>query len=317
MVPVHSTPQSTRGRRACWWVPAFAGMTAESAARVSSRVEPFDDNTERRGLHIVARLCDNTAASTLRRMNGSKGMAAVRAIRNFTLIAVAAGLLGACETLSGIEGLGGGGQNYAAGQPLGERLNGGDREALSAAFVAAMDGDGQQNWRGRRANGAVIGAGYALAGLRADPDTRLDAARGDLDLAVRVETELGGHVLTRNSNIRIAPDPKAKIAEVLPAGSGVDVVGGVKGRNWRLVAVDNVVRGYVYGDLLVKAPGTELELAGGPVRKPVLCRKFRQRIVAGGERAEWEGAACNDGTGWRLAREPGADESAPEMLLDY
>ena len=51
------------------------------------------------------------------------------------------------------------------------------------------------------------------------------------------------------------------------------------------------------------------------MRKPVLCRKFRQRINAGGEQFQWDGAACNDGGGWRLAAEPAPDENAPQDLL--
>jgi hypothetical protein len=81
-----------------------------------------------------------------------------------------------------------------------------------------------------------------------------------------------------------------------------------------LVAVDGVVQGYVFGDLMIKAPGSELELAGGPMRKPDLCREFAQRINLYSEREEWAGAACNDGTGWRLA--PAAERSADDSGLE-
>ena len=103
----------------------------------------------------------------------------------------------------------------------------------------------------------------------------------------------------------------------MPSGSGVDVVGRVTDRNWMLVAADGSVRGYVSGDLVIQAPGTELELAGGPVRTPVLCRTFTQRVNVYSERYEWQGAACNDGSGWRLAAEPAPPENAPQQLLDY
>lgn len=237
-----------------------------------------------------------------------------RALRFSVLGIIAAAALGACETIPGIDG--GGAPNFAAGHPAGERLGAADREALATAFVAAMDGAGQQNWKGRRASGAVVAANFAIAGLEADPDARVSAARGDFDLNHMMETDLGLHVLTRNSNIRIAPDAKAKIAEVLPSGSGVEVVGGVQGRNWMLIAVENTVRGYVFGDLLIKAPGSELELAGGPVRQPVLCRNFRQRIDMDGRRSEWEGAACRTAGGWRIAHEP-VDENAPQELTGF
>lgn len=224
------------------------------------------------------------------------------------LVLLAAAALGACTSLPKIGG-GLGDVNYAAGSAAGARLSGSDREALAAAFKAAMESGENRQWRGGRAAGVVMPGGYALANLKFDPDARIDAARGDFDLAHIMETDLGLYVLTRNSNIRIGPGPENRIAEVLPSGSGVEVVGRLIDKDWMLIAVDGDVRGYVYEKLLIKAPGTELELAGGPRRKPILCRKFTQRLTMYSERDEWTGAACNDGTGWRLARAP---EPKPE-----
>ncbi|MCK5750754.1 MAG: SH3 domain-containing protein, partial [Oricola sp.] len=181
----------------------------------------------------------------------------------------------------------------------------------------AMETGEAQTWRGGRAVGAVTPANYAIANLKPDPNERIRAARGDFDLSPMMETEMGLHVLTRNSNIRTGPGTDAKAVEVLPSGTGVDVVGRVSDKNWLLVAVDDVVRGYVFGDLVVEAPGSELELAGGPMRKPVLCRNFVQRVNIYSERHEWQGAACYEGGGWRLAPQPAPDENAPQSLLDY
>ena len=231
-----------------------------------------------------------------------------------TLLAALA--LGACSSLSDFAPFDDGAVNYAAGSPAEARLSGADRDALAGAFTRAMDTGAAQSWSGRKAVGAVTPGAYAIASLKADPRQRLQSARGDLDLTHMVETDLGLYVLTRNSNIRIGPGPKNKIAEVLPSGSGVEVVGRVSDRNWMLIAVRDVVRGYVFGDLLIKAPGSELELAGGPMRKPVLCRNFTQRVNIYSDRFEWAGAACNDGAGWRIAVDP-VDENAPAQLLDY
>ena len=226
-------------------------------------------------------------------------------------------MLGACSSFSDMSPFESGSVNYAATSPAGGRLSGADREALAAAFIRAMEDGTPQSWRGGRAVGSVTPGGYALVNLKSDPRERIAAARGDFDLNHRMETELGLHVLTRNSNIRTGPGTDAKVAEVMPSGSGVDVVGRVTDRNWMLVAADGSVRGYVSGDLVIQAPGTELELAGGPVRTPVLCRNFTQRLNVYSERYEWQGAACNDGSGWRLAAEPAPPENAPQQLLDY
>ncbi len=241
----------------------------------------------------------------------------LRTLRLFALTTIGAGLLGACSSMGSLDPFSGDNVNFAQGSPVADNLNNADREALSGAVMRAMETGAPQNWRGRRATGVVTPGAYALANLKADPAARIDAARGDFDLAHIVETDLGLYVLTRNSNIRSGPGTNAKAVEVLPSGSGVEVVGRVRDKNWMLVASNGVVRGYVFGDLLIKAPGSELELAGGPMRKPILCRKLTQRINVFSERHEWEGAACNDGTGWRPAREPAPDPNAPEELLEF
>ena len=229
----------------------------------------------------------------------------------YALSAGAAAALSACAGLPGADGLiGRNAPDFAAGANLAPSLSGGDRAALAGAFAQAMETGEAQRWRGDRALGIVMPGGYALGNLDADPGAVKASARGDFDLTHMMETDLGPHVLTRNSNIRTGPGTDNAIAEVLPSGSGVDVVGRVVDRNWMLVAADGVVRGYVFGDLLIKAPGTELMLAGGPERKPILCRTFTQRVNVFSEREEWRGAACYDGAAWRLARPAAQDDDA-------
>ncbi len=232
-------------------------------------------------------------------------------------IIVAAAALGACSGLPSMGGLGSstGAADFAVGSPIKNRLTGADRDALGEAFVRAMNEGAPAQWRGKRVAGVVMPGDYALANLKADPNARIPAARADLDLAHVMETDLGPHVLTRNSNIRIGPGTENTIAEVVPSGSGVDVVGRIDGKNWMLIAVDGAVRGYVFENLLIKAPGTELELAGGPLRRPILCREFTQRVSALSERFEWRGAACNDGAGWRLA--PPESMDLTEQPLEF
>ena len=232
-------------------------------------------------------------------------------------IIMSAAALGACSSLPSMGGLGpsSGGGDYAVGSPVSESLSSSDREALGEAFVSAMNDSAPAQWRGKKAAGVVMPGDYALANLRANPNARIPAARADLDLAHVMETDLGPHVLTRNSNIRIGPGTENTIAEVAPSGSGVDVVGRIGSKSWMLIAIDGAVRGYVFEDLLIKAPGTELELAGGPLRRPILCREFTQRVSALSERHEWRGAACNDGAGWRLV--PPEPENPIEQPLEF
>lgn len=225
-------------------------------------------------------------------------------------------LIAGCETLPSVGG-GAGDSDFASGSALEYRLSGGDREALGQAALAAIESGQTRAWRGRRASGVVEPVSYSLANLMENPKARIAAARGDLDLAHMMETDLGLYVSTRNSNVRTGPGTDNKVAEMLSSGAGVEVVGRVTNKSWMLVAVDGVVRGYVFQDLLIKAPGTELELAGGPRRRPLLCRELVQRMEVGAERDEWEGAACNDGTGWRAAPPEVDPEQQPENLLEF
>jgi len=225
-------------------------------------------------------------------------------------------MIAGCTSLPSAGGAAGSG-DFASGSALEYRLSGGARSALAEAAVDALETGEPRSWRARRASGVIEPASYSLANLMENPKARIPAMRGDLDLAHEMETELGLYVATRNSNVRTGPGTDNKVTEMLPSGAGVEVVGRVTNKSWMLIAVDDVVRGYIFQDLLIKAPGTELELAGGPRRRPLLCREFVQRVDLGAERDEWQGAACNDGSGWRVAPPEIDLEKQPENLLEF
>ncbi len=234
-------------------------------------------------------------------------------LRSFPLACLAALMLGGCASLSSL-GLNGEGENFAAGSALGARLAARDREALGAAVVAAVESGKPQRWRGARAAGAVMPGDYSIANLRPDPNARIALARADIDVGSVMETELGLYVLTRNANIRIGPGTQYTIAEKLPSGTGVEIVGRLTDGIWMLAAIDGKVRGYIHKSLAIKAPGTELLLAGGPRRRSVRCREFTQRISVSSEQDEWADAACHDGAAWRRARPVAAPVAKDDLL---
>ncbi|MEM9494856.1 MAG: SH3 domain-containing protein [Pseudomonadota bacterium] len=228
------------------------------------------------------------------------------------MAAAALALVSACSSLSSGPFSSSSSVNFAADSSLGAALSPGDRAALADVFVTAMarPAGGSARWSGVSARGVVMPGEYVLANLRSDPGVLMPAPRG-LDLTHTVETELGLHVLTRNANIRTGPSTERRVAEVLDAGTGVDVVGKIGGQPWMLIAVDGRVRGYVHSSLVIIAPGAELELAGGPRRRPVGCRRFTQRISVSGRNDEWTGAACEIDGEWRLAPRSAAADGAP------
>lgn len=202
----------------------------------------------------------------------------------------------------------GGAGNFAAGSGLGVQLNRAERSALEDSFLSAMatrKPGVAQNWQVNRGAGSVTAGGYFIANLMPHPETLMRARTG-LDLSYRLETEQGAYVLARNANIRFGPSTDFEIVETLPSGTGVEGIGRVEGATWMLISVGDVVRGYVFEPLIVKAPGAgALELAGGPVRQPYLCRGFTQSLTLRGQRDRWQGTACDYGEGWELVKRAG------------
>lgn len=196
--------------------------------------------------------------------------------------------------------------NYAAGSRLGIGLPKKDQRDLKQVFVQALSNgvDGERfDWRGPQSFGWVKAGNTLLGNLRPDENDRLGYPKG-LSLDYDLETEKGLYVLTRNANVRLGPSTKFNVVTQLESGDGIDVIGEVVGENWMLVAINNEIIGYIFADLMIKAPGTELELAGGPTRKPLPCRAFEQRISFGGRSDLWKGVACLEDGAWALTTQP-------------
>jgi surface antigen len=231
-------------------------------------------------------------------------------MRLVAVLAVA-GLCAACSTLPSGPG---GDENFAAASPLGAELTIADARALRPAFVQAIEAGGigeRFDWRGPFASGWVKAREPRVGNLKADTNDRPPIPIG-LDLGETYETEQGLHALTRNANVRLGPDTSFPSREQLVSGTGVEVIGKVVGKPWMLVEVDGRVAGYIHESLMVKAPGTELELAGGPRRRAVYCRAYEQKLSVNGGSEQWEGVACRENGRWAL--KPSAPD-APSTLF--
>lgn len=239
-----------------------------------------------------------------------------RSIR-LTILALGAATLCACSSVPYLGDNVSAGGGYAAGSALEHQFSGADETALAAAFEAAMASGTTQGWSGKRAVGEVRPGRFALANLKASPNETAPAARGDFDLSPAVEIEQGLYVLTRNANVRTGPGTEYPVAVQLKSGDGIEVVGAVVDKDWMLAAKDGVIEGYIYKRLMIKAPGTELELAGGPRRQAELCREFSQTASIYSQTDRWDGVACRSSSGWRVLRpEPADDANAPVYLTD-
>jgi len=236
-------------------------------------------------------------------------------ITKFSLFGLILTLLSACVSNPDLPKFSGrAAENFAATSSIGSQLSSRDANALAPVFIEAMDtGEAGRrfNWRGPNATGSVVPGPLRVGNLLADP-RRLLKFRPGLKLSRLFETEFGEFVLTRNSNVRFGPSADDKVAEVLPSGTGVNVVGKTIDSPWMLIAVDGVITGFVYEELMVRRPGTELELAGGPTRRPHLCRPFDQSLTLNNRTDQWSGVACDKGDGWVLQT---PDEKAPTRLF--
>lgn len=226
---------------------------------------------------------------------------------------LAAALLGACSTVpSGLSLRSD--ANFAEGSPLGAALPRDEAAALAPVFVAALSDGGpgaRYDWRGDESFGWVKPGDYVLGNVKASRYDLPPYPKG-LYLDEPLETELGLHAVVRNSNVRGGPSTDYPIVEEMKAGDAVEVVGKIVGRPWMLVEKDGRVRGYMFENLLRKAPGFELELAGGPTKRAVPCRAFEQRISYTGRSDRWVGAACLEDGQWVLQPE---DPTQPEKLF--
>lgn len=200
---------------------------------------------------------------------------------------------------------GGGPVNYAAPSSLGAGLGRREVDALYATFTTAVErgpvGE-PQVWSAGSYSGAVTPGAYLVGNLKPNPSVLLPV-EGRLDLNEAYETDLGLHALTGKANLRAGPSLDAPVLAQLESGTGVDVIGKTVGKPWMLVAIDGVIRGYVHESLMIKAPGSELTLAGGPTRRAHFCRAYSQTLTLFGRTDRWQGVACDRGEGWRL--EPG------------
>ena len=233
-------------------------------------------------------------------------------MRRMLFAAGALTLLAACESTP-YGAVGGGRVDLASGSMLAGALSPRARDALYAAFVTAVEtgpAGAPVAWSEGGASGAVTPEGYFVGNLKPDPSDLLPLGAA-ISFADALETEQGLHAVKSNANVRSAPTTEAKALEQLPAGTPVDAVGRAAGKPWFLVSAGGAVRGYVHQSLLVKAPGTELDLAGGPTRRAHLCRAFSQTLSVDGRSDRWSGVACDRGQGWRVEPE---DPRAPERL---
>lgn len=227
------------------------------------------------------------------------------------VLCAAAIALSACASTGGS---GTGSQNFAALSPLGAELAPADARALAPAFQQSMDAGaaGERfDWKGSGAFGWVKAREARIGNLKADDGDRPVMPAG-LVIDEMYETEQGLYALTRNANARLGPSTEHPILEQLVSGVGVIVIGKVVGKPWMLAEVDGRVAGYIHDSLMIKAPGTELELAGGPRKPATFCRGFEQRLSLGGRSDLFEGVACREDGRWVLKAPP---PDAPEKLF--
>ncbi len=191
---------------------------------------------------------------------------------------------------------------YAAGSPLGSEISRSDQVALARVFEQAVSAGapGERfDWKGPAAFGWVTAGKRVLGDLKPVPASWPEYPEG-LHIDETFETEQGLYAVTRTANVRSGPSTDFPVIDKLEAGVGVVAIGKTVGKPWLLAEVDGRVLGYLNESLAIKAPGTELDLAGGPRRRPLECRRWEQRMSVNGRSDRWEGVACDSDGRWRV-----------------
>ncbi|MEM6850508.1 MAG: hypothetical protein AAF527_02220 [Pseudomonadota bacterium] len=200
--------------------------------------------------------------------------------------------------------------NYASGSYLDGRLQPDDRTKLAMAFVTAMDGPDRRTtaeWAGERAEGSVESRDVFLRADAGEGGWDVPAPAGvDTSLPFSHNTEM--RVMDRTAKAFLGPRTGARVADTLPVGADVVVLGSVADGDWLLVARSERVIGYIPSDAAVRADEDELEALGTDVALRY-CRKFSQRLTVGRKTDVWLGEACQ-GPGGVWALEVGGDEAA-------
>lgn len=175
----------------------------------------------------------------------------------------------------------------AAGSWIGCKLQINDRRKAEAALSRAAQENRVQRWAS--ADTGVSGSATPLAAARLNG---ISFPAG-LTPAGSFDGREGGYVSNGRINLRASPSTNSEIVGTLTQGEKVEVVAGVEGQPWLLLAQNGVARGYVSEPLLTK---TTLSGAGG-------CRLIRQTIeTRGAPPAVQDFNACPDGVGgWTLA----------------
>ena len=100
------------------------------------------------------------------------------------------------------------------------------------------------------------------------PPTAQPPAPAPQPEAIAVDMLDDTYVTMKNANVRGGPDSKAEKLTTLPMGTGVDVTGKVKGKNWYRVALADGRTGYVFAPLLTEAGGGQQQamVSGSGIR---------------------------------------------------
>ena len=119
--------------------------------------------------------------------------------------------------------------------------------------------------------------------------------------------------VTRNSNVRGGPSTDYVIVDRLTAGSTVDVLGKVEGRNWYILAEDGAASGFIHENLvrlvensepvlLANADSAAPDVILATTSQTTVCREVEQSVVLkdGTEETETVRACQGEDGGWEI-----------------
>jgi surface antigen len=195
------------------------------------------------------------------------------------------------------------------GNRIGQYLDERDRERMAEATQTTAVSGEPKTWS--NPDTGVSGRTEVVETTREQAPAEVPVLKARVQTTPPIDYIGAQYRATSNINVRGGPSTDYVIVGGLSEGETVDVVGQVQGRNWHMIARNNVGEGYVFAPLLEPTGRTGVLVAETAPDDPDVevtqvqttreCRTVEQTVVLENGREETETVrACQGPNGWEI-----------------
>lgn len=196
------------------------------------------------------------------------------------------------------------------GSEIGRYLDEQDRQRLSTATQEAIYSNKDSSWKnpdsGVAANVRVKDVSTTTR------QSQVRVLKDSIDHVPPLDLDGGIYRVRKTANMRGGPSTDYKVVDSLPAGSEVDVIGKVQGKNWYMLSESGVGKGFVYANLLAptgrlsattNAATQQMGVETVQVSTQVTCKEVEQQVTTpqGDTKTHTVKACQNPDGGWVIS----------------